>query len=72
MILGKYVIKNNGEPVIFDSEIQHNTHYTKQDVVSAGFFYCVKNKYKCSGKSTSLGVDSRDIDSEILTKYFGG
>ena len=71
MDIGKYVITKDGIPHIFDSFIQHDRDYEAINVVSAGFFYQHKNVYHCHGYSSSLDRNSRDIDSKILTDYFG-
>lgn len=40
--------------------------------ISAGFIYFEGNKAVCYGKSVSLGLESKDEDSDKATEFFFG
>jgi hypothetical protein len=69
----KYVINENQVPIIFTVETSHTAIFSK--IVSAGFVFigydCLNDFFyvKCYGGSTSLGISSRLIDSDIIDKY---
>lgn len=77
----KYVIVD-GSAIVFSSAIMHSDmvkNYQKAE--SAGFvkFYINKNedgeemiKAKCYGNSFSLGIESREEDSMIVTRQICG
>lgn len=70
----KYVIFQTSEgeqAVVFPSETffhdEMASHFSTHEVVSAGFVSIGRNgKIKCSGRSTSLDIDSRGEDDEIV------
>jgi hypothetical protein len=69
----KYVITEKEEPIIFSSDIQHDT--ILRTCFSAGFltviFDVVKNKFmvKCFGESTSLKLKSETKDVLLIENY---
>jgi hypothetical protein len=73
---GKYIIVDDGfleHPILFSHCVYHNVMAKKvgDKVISAGFFDLDKNgKFICFGKSISLNVEARDIDSNILDSFF--
>ncbi len=70
----KYVIfqtPDGEQAVIFPSEtIFHDemaSHFSTYEVVSAGFVSIdQEGKIECSGRSTSLNIESRGEDDEII------
>lgn len=72
----KYVINENQMPIIFSIETSHTAIFTK--VISAGFvcidYDCLGDCFhvKCYGESTSLGISSRLVDSDIIDKHLNG
>lgn len=69
----KYIITDKEEPIIFSSDIQHDT--VVKTCSSAGFlivtFDIVNNKFiaKCYGESTSLKLKSEDKDTLVIENY---
>ncbi len=70
----KYVIfqtPDGEQAVIFPSETffhdEMASHFSTYEVVSAGFV-CIdqEGKIECSGRSTSLNLESRGEDDEII------
>ena len=58
-------------PILFDQYLIHNTIAGKYyNIVSGGFFEITKdNDIIVYGKSTSLNVDSRPIDANIIKQF---
>lgn len=69
----KYIITDKKEPIIFSSDIQHDT--ILKTCTSAGFlivmFDIVNNKFmaKCFGESTSLNLKSETKDILVIENY---
>jgi hypothetical protein len=74
----KYIIFNGylcEEPVIFSSLQSHDqmAERLSQSMgkpVSAGFIDLLDGEMSAMGKSTSLGINSRPQDSEIIDRFF--
>lgn len=69
----KYIVVDTGlvdAIIIFPDVIQHNTFAESFPyIVSAGFItMSPKGVYTCYGKSYSLGIGSREIDSQIANE----
>ena len=78
-VKSKFVIFQTPEgeqAVIFPSETffhdEMASHFSTYEVISAGFVVIDQDgKIRCSGKSTSLNIDSRGEDDEIIiTRQF--
>jgi hypothetical protein len=70
-MIGKYIILENGLPVILPSASNHNSYFQKKDCRSAGFFsYSNNTGFKCYGESESLGLSSEKDDHTILNVFF--
>ncbi len=61
-------------PLIFPEFMQHSDMASSvpATVVSAGRVYAENGKVIARGASTSLGIASREVDSEIIQRYFDG
>jgi hypothetical protein len=61
-------------PLIFPEFMQHSDMASSvpATVVSAGRVYVEDGKIIARGSSTSLGVSSREVDTEIIQRYFDG
>ena len=74
----KYVMLrlNSGDllPLIFPEFMQHSDMASSvpTSVVSAGRVYIEDGKIVAHGSSSSLGVSSREADSEIIQGYLDG
>lgn len=76
----KYIMiknKHHELPIVFPDAITHLKLAKKlcidvyQGVISAGFITIQKNgEAYCYGQSTTLRIGSREIDSEIVNKWF--
>jgi len=71
----KYITSPEYGFVIFQDHITHvemmdRLGLSKDKITSAGFVStsCEENELICSGRSDSIGKDSRKIDSEFLFK----
>ena len=81
MLETKYVIVD-GKAIVFSAAITHSDMVGYNEKCDgAGFvkFYSQKNEYdediivaQCYGRSVSLDVDSREIDSRIVTMQICG
>lgn len=69
----KYVRKENGF-IIFPETFNHSSFGNKSNVISAGFCYAniEARECRCFGESVSLGIKSKEDDSDKLTKQFFG
>ena len=66
----KYIIGPYG-PIIFDECYSHVDMARGMRITSAGFCFLEDGKFRCYGKSLSLGIESRpEEDSEFLNKMF--
>lgn len=69
----KYIITEKAVPIIFSSEMQHDS--ILQSGVSAGFliarYDAVSHKFfaKCFGNSSSLKLESVASDEMVIEKY---
>lgn len=74
----KYVVVENEYgndcAIVFNRQLLHSSiAQAFNKVVGAGFCRLYENaegefEYGCYGKSVSLGIESREIDSDILTR----
>lgn len=68
----KYVrLQRYDEIIIFPEVISHDT-FKHLKCVSAGFCYVNKESVSCFGKSFSLGLKSKEDDSEKATMQIFG
>lgn len=74
----KYVMFSNNNFVIFNDVQPHNSFQYHGTIVGAGFISFGVNsegnvEVSCFGKSTSLGIESREeVDSDIINKSMRG
>jgi len=78
----KYIIVANSTielPYVFPELVKHSdlarlvTKDTTLTVVGAGFCHVSNTgSYECYGDSSSLGVKSREEDSDLLNRMLGG
>ena len=72
----KYVITNNGLPILFDEALIHKYVSSNYVIASAGFceilFNSSENKItvKCWGESSSLHIRSKPIEDEKILEAF--
>lgn len=69
----KYIIVENGGlemPIIFNETFNHSfIAEPHRKVVSAGFVILTRDgQVSAYGKSTTLGIDSRETDSELIKR----
>lgn len=68
----KYIVFSNGRmeiPVVFPETMGHDdmARFINMVVVSAGFCYIDNDgKYSCNGKSDTLNVKARVVDTALL------
>ena len=79
----KYIIVKNNMgrevPIIFSDSFAHGDIYQalvshrgeKVKLVSAGFVVHHPKGLDCFGRSVTLGVKAREVDSEIVSTQFG-
>lgn len=73
MTILKYIITDKEIPVIFSTEIQHNT--VLQTGISAGFLIIIYDKEnkkftsRCFGESSSLNLKSELTDVLVVDNY---
>lgn len=66
----KYIIKKNGDVLVFSEGITHSTLATKEEVASAGFFFINQhNEYIADGDSLTLGIGAREHDGELIRTH---
>ena len=74
MYMGKYIMMKGGlateTPYIFLGTEDHSTVARAvggvDNVLSAGFVYLDDGKVYCTGKSKTLDIGPRDVDSELI------
>lgn len=74
----KYIIDKNNQFAIFSKSLTHADMAGKNGMVAVGAGFCTFSVVEkdgvttplvsCFGDSASLGVKSREIDSDIITK----
>jgi hypothetical protein len=62
----KYVMIDNGIPVIFPEAFTHS--HIKGNITSAGFFRVDKRKVTCYGFSQSLNTKPEPSDEQIIER----
>lgn len=69
----KYVRKQHGF-IIFPETFNHSNFGNKENVISAGFCYINTGEglCRCFGESVSLGIKSKEDDSDKMTIQFFG
>lgn len=68
----KYVrLKAYDEIIIFPMLLEHST-FKHLNPISAGFCYIDNGKVSCFGNSVSLGIGSKDDDTQQATKQVFG
>lgn len=73
MKIVKYVVKNDGVPLLFSPKITHSD--VAKNSISAGFaiisYDLVNNKFivKCYGYSSSLKIGVNETDFKIIQEY---
>jgi hypothetical protein len=72
----KYVITNNGLPILFDEALIHKYVSLNYSIDSAGFFSTTVNpiankiEVKCWGESNSLHIRSKPLTDEKIIEAF--
>ena len=72
MIIAKYIIFETGLVLVFPSSFQHDgvAGGIKATPISAGQIIGNDLNFVVTGESFTLGLRSREIDKELILKYF--
>ena len=70
MLKGKYVILNNGLPILLPSGMLHSDNFKEKDVSYAACWKIKDGTFICYGRSKSLNKEMGRNDANVLSSFF--